>query len=74
MSELDVHKIICPITERQLVRARELCGQAELIILSLRRKLIELDPGLPDAYDGTAWARIEQIEAPSGTSGSSEGD
>lgn len=34
---------------------------AERVILALRRRLRELDPTLPDVYDGTAWATFEEI-------------
>lgn len=33
---------------------------AERIVLRLRELLREYDPTLPDPYDGTAWASVEQ--------------
>jgi hypothetical protein len=61
VGELEVHRIICPHRELELERLRIERPKAEAVILALRRLLIAQDSSLPDAYDGTAWAEIEQI-------------
>jgi hypothetical protein len=38
---------------------RDRCYGTEKIVVALRKKLISLDPSLPQYYDGTAWAKIE---------------
>ena len=59
MSELDVHRIICPWEHRELLELRDRVTLAEQKMLALRRMLRATDPSLPDEYDGNAWALIE---------------
>lgn len=60
MSELDVHRILCPIDRRERDRLTEQLAQATRIILALRRRLITADPSLPCEYNGDAWAPLER--------------
>jgi hypothetical protein len=56
MSELDVHRIICPAIEGERDELRRRMGGAEEHVLWLRRRLLHSSPDLPtDEYDGTAW-------------------
>jgi len=61
VSELDVHRVICPYRDIELDRLRATRVIAEQTVLALRRMLIATDPTLPNEYDGTAWADLERL-------------
>lgn len=61
MSELDVHRIICPAYERELMDYRRRRPIIEEHVRQLRQMLRTYDPSLPNEYDGNAWAEILDV-------------
>jgi hypothetical protein len=64
VSRAHVDQVFGPIWEREVKDLKEERALANKIILSLRQRLIAIDPSLPnDPYDGTAWMAVEQVDA-----------